>query len=376
MVIPIGKYANGRQKYKWHGGHKTKKEAQRELARLLNEVHNGTYVEPSRFSVAEYLRHWLETYARPKVAARTLERYEEIVQNHLIPSLGHYPLAKLQPLHIQTCYKEALESGRRNGKGGLSHQTVLHHHRVLDCALKWAVKWQILARNPADFVDAPKAPHREMKALDQDGTVRLLATAEGTRLYLPVLIAVTTGMRLGEILGLSWDDVDLKSGVLQVRRALQETRAGLSLKEPKTERSRRTINIPTLLVEALVKHKGELAGRKLILGGAWQEHKLVIPGESGSPLSPKVISKAFEHLAQRAGCPEIRFHDLRHSSASQLLGAGVPVGVVSARLGHARTSTTHDIYGHCLPGQQEEAARLVEQGLRAALERQRSLRLA
>jgi integrase len=209
---------------------------------------------------------------------------------------------------------------------------------------------------------------QEMNALDEQGTVHLVATAAETRLYLPVLLAVTTGLRLGEILGLRWCDVDMDAGTLTVRQALEETRAaGLNFKPPKTHRSKRPVALPSLIVDALRLHKGAQAQQRLLLGPAWKDYGLVCPRDTGEPWSPRIVSKAFEHLAEKAGVPQIRFHDLRHSHASQLLKQGIHFTVVSKRLGHKRPATTLDIYSHLLPGMQEEAAERTDSALRAAM---------
>lgn len=367
IVLELGVDSTGKRRQRWISFKGTKREAERELTRLLNEVHTGTYVEPAKGPLKDFLERWLEDCARMKVAPKTFERYQEIVRNHLVPALGHFPLAKLQPADIQRSYRQALQSGRRDGKGGLSAMTVLHHHRVLRCALQQALRWGLLARNPADAVEPPRPERKEMAALDEWGTAHLLDVARGTRLYLPVLLAVTTGMRLGEILGLRWQDVDLQAGTLAVRQALQQTREGLSFKQPKTQKSRRAVKLPSVVVEALCEHRHRQEAARALLGPAFHDHGLVLPQEDGQPWAPRSLSKAFEHLADRAGRPEIRFHDLRHSHASQLLKLGIHAKVVSERLGHARVATTLDVYSHVLPGLQEEAAERVDAALRAAM---------
>lgn len=204
----------------------TKKDAQRQLARLLHEINTGAYVEPSRMTLSDYLDRWLEHYARANVSAKTFERYEEIVRLHLKPALGHHLLSKLQPLHIARYYSEALASGRKDGNGGLSARSVLHHHRLLRSALHQAVKWLLLPRNPADAVDPSRPQHREMRALDEAATAKLLRAAAETRLSLPVLLVVTTGLRRGEILALRGTLVRRPAGSLARRSdGLAGTRA-------------------------------------------------------------------------------------------------------------------------------------------------------
>jgi integrase len=343
----------------------TKKEAEAELRRLLTDAAGGTVVNAGKLTVGTFLQRWLKDYASVNVAPKTYERYAEIINAHLEPALGRVLLTKLQPIQIQAYYTTAVESGRRDGKGGLSKQTVLHHHRVLREALRQGVRWQLLVRNPVDAVEPPRPDRTEQNIVDQAGVTRLLTEAQGTRLHVPVLLAATTGLRLGEVLGLRWDDIDLATGTLTVRQALEQTKEGIRFKQPKTHRSARPIALPAFVIDELRRHKGRQADLRLLMGAAWQDYRLVACQENGEPWKTKVISKAFEHLATRAGCPEIRFHDLRHTHASFLLGNQVPLNVVQQRLGHARALTTLDIYGHVLPGAQEEAARKVDLAFQA-----------
>ena len=368
IVLDLGRDADGKRRQKWHTVKGSKKDAQRELARLLHEINTGAYVEPTRMTVSDYLDRWLEDYARSNVSPKTFERYEEIVRLHLKPSLGHHVLSKLQPLHIARYYSEALVSGRKDGKGGgLSAQSVLHHHRVLRAALHQAVKWLLLPRNPADAVNPPRPQHREMHALDERATAKLLGAAEDTRLALPVLLAVTTGLRRGEILGLRWRDVDFQGGILAVRQSLEQTRGGLTFKQPKTAKGRRVVVLPSLALEALRQHKAKQATVKLALGPAYDDHDLVCARDDGKPWPPDAFSTAFVGLVRKAGIARTRFHDLRHTHATQLLRQGVHPKIVSERLGHATVGITLDVYSHVLPGMQEEAAARTDAALRAAL---------
>jgi integrase len=366
-VLDLGPDATGKRRQKWHTVRGGKKDAQRELARLLHEINTGAYVEPSRMTLSDYLDRWLDDYARPNVSAKTFERYEEIARLHLKPALGHHPLSKLQPLHIARYYSEALAYGRKDGRGGLSARSVLHHHRVLRAALHQAVKWLLLPRNPADAVEPPRPKHREMRALDEAATAKLLRSASDSRLSLPVLLAVTTGLRRGEILGLRWQDVDLHKSSLAVRQSLEQTRGGLAFKQPKTAKSRRVVALPALAVEALKQRKVEQATTRLALGPSYQDHDLVCPRDDGTPWPPDSFSSSFVGLVRRAGVPTIRFHDLRHTHATQLLRQGVHPKVVSERLGHATVGITLDVYSHVLPGMQAEAASRTDAALRAAL---------
>ena len=368
IVLELGRDTSGKRRQRWYSGHRTKKDAQRELARLLHTLHSGAYVEPYRATVAEYLEQWLKDYAKTNVTAKTFERYAEIARLHLVPNLGHYALSKLHPLHIVAYYTSALQTGRRDGRGGLSAQTVTHHHRVLHGALQQAVKWQLLARNPADAVEPPRSQRKEMCALDEPETARLLNAAKGTRLYMPILLAVTTGMRRGEILGLRWQDLDLTTSMLSVRQSLEQTKARVAFKQPKTVKGRRVIALPQITVEALHEHKKEQAKQRLLLGPDYRDHGLVLANVDGTPWAPNSFTSSYRSLVARLGLAQIRFHDLRHTHATQLLRQGVHPKVVSERLGHSSIGITLDVYSHVLPGMQEDAARRIDVALRTALQ--------
>jgi len=367
VVLDLGRDAGGKRRQKWHTVKGTKKDAQRELARLLHELNTGAYVEPTAMTLAVYLDRWLHDYAKSNVSPKTYERYEEIVRLHLKPALGHVQLSKLQPLQIARYYSDALVSGRADGGGGLSARSVLHHHRVLRSALHQAVKWLLLPRNPADAVDPPRPQNREMKALDEEATATLLRAAASTRLSLPVMLAVTTGLRRGEILGLRWEDIDFQSATLAVRQSIEQTREGLRFKQPKTVKGRRVVALPSLAIEALKQHRAKQAATRLALGGGYSDNDLVCAREDGTPWPPDALSTAFVGLVRKAGVPVVRFHDLRHTHATQLLRQGVHPKIVSERLGHSTVGITLDVYSHVLPGMQEEAAMRTDVALRKAL---------
>lgn len=370
IIIDLGRDpATGQRRQKWHSVKGTKRDAQRELARLVHEYNTGAYIEPAKLTVGEYLQKWLTDYAQGRVAARTYDRYAEIIHLHLSPALGAMPLSKLQPLHIQACYTRALREGRLDRRaGGLSAQTVLHHHRLLHEALEQAVRWQLLSRNPADAVEPPRPERAEMHVLDPAGVSRLLEAAEGTRAYAAVLLAVTTGLRRGELLGLRWEDIDLQRGVLSVQQTVQRSRsAGLHIREPKTQRSRRLVTLPAMAVEVLRKHRLEQQKQRLFMGPEYRDHGLAFPRLDGRPMNPDALSKAFEVIVARAGLPRVRFHDLRHTHATMLLQQGVNPKVVSERLGHSTVNLTLDTYSHVLPGIQEEVAQKVDNLLRKKL---------
>ena len=364
LWIELGSDASGKRRQKTVTVRGTKRDAQRELNRILHELDTGSFVDPAKMTVAQYLERWLADYAKVNVSPKTYEGYEEFIRVHLVPAFGAHPLPKLTPLHIQNYYSRALQTGRRDGKGGLSARTVLHHHRVLREALQLAVRWQLLVRNPADAVEPPRPEKKEMQVLNADQIGHLLSVASRTRLYVPVLLAVATGMRRGEVLGLRWQDVDLKNGMLSIRQSLQQTKEGTSFKQPKTQKSRRMVALPPSVVEELRRHQAAQTDQRQLMEGGYQNHDLVVAHPDGCPFSPGGLTHAFADLIAGTGLPRVRLHDLRHSHATHLFREGVHPKIVSERLGHATVGITLDVYSHVLPGMQAEAALRIDAALR------------
>lgn len=344
----------------------TKRDAERELAAMAHAIETGAHAEPSKLTVKAYLERWRD-YMKARVAARTHERYAEIIDDRLIPAIGHHLLGKLRPLDVQGAYTAWMANGRVDGKGGLSARTALHHHRVLREALQHAVRWQLVPRNVADAVDPPRPARVEMRALTEADSAKLLAAAHGSRLYAPIAVALTTGLRRGELLGLRWSDVDLDGATLSVQQTLEQTRSGISFKAPKTAKSRRKIALPSVTVDVLRSHRAEQAKIRLAIGPAYGNRDLVFAKLTGEPMDPHYLTDGVRTLTQGLELPRTRLHDLRHTHASQLLRANVHPKVVSERLGHAAIGITLDTYSHVLPGMQEEAAAKVDSVLRAAI---------
>lgn len=364
----------GKRRQRYHTVHGTKREAQAELAKRLAQVAENTHADPARITVKEYLERWLDDYAQHNVSAKTLERYREIVDKHLVPALGTHRLGRLAPTHIQGYYTQALDAGRRDGKGGLSKQTVKHHHRVLSQAMAQAVRWQLLPRNPCEAVNPPRPDKTEMQWLSQEETGQLLRAAEGRWVHLPVLLAVTTGLRRGEVLALRWRDVDLEAGILAVTQTLEETAKGLAFKQPKTARSRRRIKLWDITIEALRQHKVSQAKARLKAGPAYEDHGLVCGDALGRPVRPRELTKAFNRLVtgKANAVRQVRFHDLRHTHISHLLQAGEHPKVVSDRAGHASVAITLDVYAHVAPAMESSAGKALDAALQDQLEQGRA----
>jgi integrase len=308
-------------------------------------------------TVGDFLQRWLEDYVQHNCAAKTGDRYAEIVRNHVLPVIGCVKLRELKPAHIQELYSHAKRAGRKDGKGGLSGRTVHHVHRVLTNAFNTGVKWQLLAINPVKAATPPRPEAKEMVALSQQQSLRVLDLLENSPLRLPVFLGLTTGMRRGELLGLKWSDVDWNREVVSVRRALKQSRRGLELQSPKTARSARTIALPPIVMSVLRSHKVAQAEARMRVGKAYDDMGLVLAGPDGAFTRPDSLSTNFAAFIRRhPELPKIRFHDLRHTHASLLLQAGEHAKVVSERLGHTSVAFTLDTYGHLMPGMEEGAA--------------------
>lgn len=334
------------------------------------EACQSTCSDAARYTVGQYLQRWLVS-VRKNVGQRTFETYREIVEKHLIKSLGDILLVDLKPGDIDDYYIRALEEGRLDGKGGLSACSVAHHHRLLHGALEQARRWDLISGNPSDDVRAPTPGHKEMAVLSEEQLARLFKVARESRIYIAILLAATTGARRGEILALRWGDLDLESGtaVAVIRRSLQLTKSGISFKEPKTRGSSRTITLPLLTITALREHRKEQTREKLLLGPEYIDGGLVCALRDGLPINPCRLSKTFLEIVRKSGVSRVRFHDLRHTHATLLLQQGVNPKVVSERLGHASVSVTLDAYSHVLPCMQADAARKINTALALAMDR-------
>ncbi len=358
----------------------TKRKAQEELTRLLGQRNEGSYIEPTKMTVAQYLHHWLEADIDRRVAARTAARYRGIVEKNIIPRLGHVPVRKLTAVHIEAFEaelqregwvkaraKKKIKEGEQapiQEKRGLSSQTALHVHRVLSQALSHAVRLGVLFKNPARQVKPPRPPSREIKILDKNEIATLIKAAKGVGLYVPILVAVTTGVRRGELLALRWSDIDLKAGSMTVNQSLERIKGRFEFKSPKTKTSRRTITLPAITVEALREHyKAQLEDR-LKLGLGRDPRALVFTRADGQPMDADTLTKTFRRLVASANVTMITFHGLRHTHISHLLMEGVHVKVVSERAGHANVNTTLAVYAAYIPNMQTDAALRVDAWLR------------
>jgi integrase len=370
LVVYLGRDPqNGREKQKWYS-HRTRREAEAHLNQILSAIQGGSWTPPNtKLRFADYLERWLTDYAVGAVRSTTLESYRMIVRKHILPTLGHVPLTALSPQAIQGYFSSRLQ-GKRDEQGlwvqrPLSPTTVRHHGMLLHEALRHAVRWGLRASNPTDMVDVPRNRQAEMRVLDEEQVRLFLAEARRSsphyRLY---LAAVMTGMRQGELLGQRWRDLDLTRGTASVQQIFYRLGSQQLFKEPKSAKARRTVALPLVLVEELRALRKEQDERRGLLGELYQDNGLVFCQANGKPLHANDIRRGdFRRVLKRAGLPQIRFHDLRHCHATLLLQQGANPKVVQERLGHSTPAFTLAIYGHVLPGMQEEAARTLEERL-------------
>ena len=334
----------------------SKKLAKQRLAELEVSIGEGSFIKPKRITFGEWLGNWLSGYVATSCGIRTVQSYQSEVRRHLIPALGAIPLTQLQPQQLQNYYSQALTKGRIDGKGGLSARTVLYHHRILSEALSHAVKMGFLIRNVAEAADPPHPERKEMATLSPEDVPQFLEAAQETSYYVLFYTALYTGMRLGELLGLRWCDVDLDMASLSVVQALYKRSGVCKMLRPKSSHSRRRIALSPSLALLLREYKAEEQTQRILLGKLPADSDLVFSHLDGKPLDPGVVSHTFAKVLKKAGLPHIRFHDLRHSHATILLKGGVHPKIVSERLGHASIGITLDTYSHVLPGLQERAA--------------------
>ncbi len=343
-----------RDKKRLSFGAATKKECQEWLRKTLHQVDYGLDLEGGRIKVGEYLQEWLEN-ARPSLRAKTGYQYDKVIENHILPFIGDLPMKALTPQRVEHFYGELLQKGR-------GARTVRYTHGVLHKALEKAVRYGLIAVNPAHGASLPQQNHQEMQVLDESQVGMFLATASGNRLEALFHLAAVTGMRQGELFGLKWSDVQWRAGVLHVQRQVQRVpKKGWSFVEPKTRAGRRMVPIGTGAIEALLRQKERQALEREVAGSRWQEHDLIFSTTVGTPMDPQNLMKDFNAVLKQAELPKIRFHDLRHTAASLMLNHGVPVLVVSRILGHANPSITLNTYGHLYQESTAMAAKLMDE---------------
>jgi integrase len=328
-------WQDGKRRRKYVYG-ATRAEVAAKLAKVRSDQQTGQLIEDERITVQQFLDTWLQTI-RPSVADSTWTRYEGLLRLHAVPSIGKLRLARLGPFHLEQLY-----TGRI--RAGLSPTTVLQLHRVLHHALRDAVRWSLMPRNVCELVTPPRRASYEFRVLSSEQARTFLEAVRGDRLEALYVLAITTGMREGELFGLRWTDVNLHAGSVRLVRKL------------KTKSSRRQVLLPRVAVEALATHRERQNQEREFAGTAWEDNGLVFPNAVGRPLNvSNFLPRDFYPLLERTGLPRMRFHDLRHSAATLLLELGIHPKVVSEMLGHSQIGITLDLYSHVTATMQQQA---------------------
>lgn len=357
VVLDLGRDSTGKRVRKWHSGYPTKKDVESARIELLGTVARGTYVPPTKVTVGAFLiEEWLPA-KRTTVKPTTLASYEMHVRKHIDPRIGGISLLNLGAAQLNAFYGDLLEVGLRSGAGGLSPTTVRRIHATLHKAMADAVRWGRLPRNPTDSADPPQAAKAELAILEPDELRVFVESVQRDRLYAAWMLAATTGVRRGEILGLRWADIDLKDMALSVRQIRTVANYQVVTLTPKTDKGARTISLDDRTIAVLRAHRVAQLEEKLLFGSVYQdEGDYVFRREDGAPIHPERFSSWFKQHCRRAELPPVRFHDIRHSYVTALLRQGVPLKVVSQRVGHASPMVTFAIYQHVLPGDDRAAA--------------------
>lgn len=341
---------------------KTKREAEKELTRWTAEIDRGTAVDTTKQTVAEFLRHWLDTVAKHRVRPTTLEDYRATIENHIIPALGGIAVQRLTPAQVQAFYsakRGEFASGTKGPNAGNGARTVQLCHRRLSQALAQGMKWGTVSRNVCDAVDSPSAPPKRGKTWAASDVRRFLAVAEKDRWGALWVAALTTGARQGELLALRWRDVDFSAATVLIRQSLAVLDAKPVIQAPKTRAGERTIAVDPGLLSAFRAQRERQDLERGAFDPVLADLDLVFTTALGGPLHPSNVHRAFHALIDEAGVPPITFHEMRHTHASLLIGNHVDIPTVSKRLGHAKSSITMDTYAHIIPGTRDRVVDLI-----------------
>lgn len=375
LTVSEGFDLNGRPMIHRKTIHGTKKEAEVELAKFVTEVQNGLVIDGKSLKFSEFVDVWKRDYGSKELAPTTYKRYCRMLETRILPYFGHFYINKIRPTDIMKFY-DLLEKDtqlvRKKGNNGsktkkpLSGKTILEHHRLLRAMLHRAVYWQLIVSNPAERVQPPRAKKPKRRSYDDEQTKILLEnleklTIEDTKYKVAIILTIFTGVRLGELMGLEWQDVDFRNGIISINRSSQYlSDMGVFTKVPKTESSIREIAIPEFIISLLEEYKLWYENQKSLYGELWTNSDRLFVQADGKPMHPSSISKWFVKYVSTIGLPVINFHGLRHTNASLLVAQNVDIAVVSARLGHAQISTTLDFYVHPLLSHNRKAGYALE----------------
>jgi integrase len=353
--------ATGKYKYRYATVRGSQKDAKAKLAELLHEHARGILVDASKETLSEFMSRWDRDWASHNVSLKTAERYRQLITNQIRPHLGNMPVQKVKPVHLNNLYATLLRSGGIDG-APLAAQTVGHVHRLLRRILGHAAQWGVIVANPSASVGPPRVTQTEIEIVSETEarTVLTRLRSRDLPLYTIAAVALGTGMRRGELLALRWKDLDLDGSKLRVEQSLEQTKAGLRFKPPKTKHGRRSIAIPPALIADLRAHWKAMQEQRLAFGlGRSAPDDLVFTMWDGSPRKPNALTNDWLRASAVTG-RRINLHALRHTHASSLILAGIDILTISRRLGHADAKTTLSVYGHLFGNTDDKAAEAVQ----------------
>lgn len=351
IVIYLGKNEFGKPIQKWFSGYSTKKEAERDLPRLLVKIQDGELIDKNKITFKSFVEEWLKNkIKKDDLSPTTIDGYENIVYNHLIPVLGALKIQDIKPYSIQKYVDQKSDT--------LSPKTLNNHKRVLSSIFIYATDMEVIEKNPMQKVKFPREKSTEVVPYDLNECIQLLdLIQDNITLSMPVTLSMFLGLRRGECLGLRWSDIDFKNNRISINQNLEYVKSVYYFKEPKTKKSKRTLAAPQVLMDYLKERQKWQKEMVLRTGGNWKnEYDLVCTRKDGQPITPHVLSDMFRVFLQKNGLKKIKFHDLRHTNATLMIGSGVNTRVAMQRLGHSKVSITLGLYSHVLEEMDRDAA--------------------
>nr|WP_255648033.1 site-specific integrase [Pseudalkalibacillus hwajinpoensis] len=362
MVCSSGYDQNGKRKKRTKTVKcKNKSKARIELAKFITEIEAGEYIAPEKMVFGRFVEEWMNKYALKDLAPTTIAAFNTHLQNRILPYFSHMRLDQIKTIHIINYLASLEKAGRKDGTGKpLSSSTIEYNHRVLRNIFQRAVDWQLIKSSPVASVKKPKVTQKEVQVYNEADVIRLFKCLQGERAMWRMLIslAVTGGLRRGELLGLEWKHIDFEKSTIQIKQTVSHANGEYVVREPKTANSRRTISIPGALIEELKSYKKNTNRERIQAGELWEggEHYFLFSSWNGKPLYPSSVTTWWRSFTKRNKLSHIKFHALRHTSATLLINKGVHAKTISSRLGHADIRTTMNIYGHALQEADQVAA--------------------
>ena len=375
LIVSTGKNLDGSRARKTKTVHGSRKDAEVALAQFVVEANHGLIPEGKSITFEEFFHVWQINYGEKELAPSTYKRYVRMLETRILPYLGSFTLEKIKPTDLMKLYdmleqdtqikRLAKNNGERTFKP-LSKKTILEHHRLISSMLHKAVYWQLIPFNPAERVQPPRASRVKRRFYDDEQCkIRLSnlnSLSENEMKYkVAIILDVFTGVRLGELMGLEWNDIDFKNKEIIINKASQYLpEKGVYTKEPKTSSSYRNVSIPDSVIEMLQEYKKWYDSQKELCGEFWNDSDRLFVQDNGKPMHPDTVSKWFGKFIRKIGLPVINFHGIRHTNATLLISQNVDVAVVAARLGHAQISTTFNFYVHPLASHNRSAGLVLQ----------------